>query len=342
MKNLRHRFFKTERNMELNTNKSALGEPFEQIAKDGFQQFPETTTRLYWFKLSLRYYSRLYRLTISLSIILTTFIVFILIQILKTNEVGNQVNLTKLTPNLTNKINHTETQSPKTISYTSKKTKNHRIVSKTILHNLNTLENTSIHTLKEDENIKLPLKKLVHDTPNFKRSKFLKEKYIYNFKIVCTEVPLISNVDNAITSGTPAQLEQKDKNINVTNDIFEPRNSKLLEQGLRLLNQNDIMNALTYFERGIDTKTKDINFIFYAGICSYRIGDYEQALRYLYDTKSMLITNFDEEADWYIAETLLKMNKKSEAISIYLTIYRDKSFYTDLATKRLKELKVNF
>lgn len=78
----------------------------------------------------------------------------------------------------------------------------------------------------------------------------------------------------------------------------------------------------------------DVNAQFYAGLCCYNLGLYPRALHLLQHASTHPVTAFDEEADWYVALTLQRMQRSNEAQAAFTRIAERGGFYAERAREQ--------
>ena len=96
--------------------------------------------------------------------------------------------------------------------------------------------------------------------------------------------------------------------------------------------------AITYFKELIDQNKTATNY-FYAGVSSLELGDMEAAKIY-FNVTANHFEEFREQAQWYMAMTLLKENRVNEAVSSLVYLNLNNTRYADKADEILGELEV--
>lgn len=79
----------------------------------------------------------------------------------------------------------------------------------------------------------------------------------------------------------------------------------------------------------------DVNALFYAGLCSYNLGLYDKAERFLGRAATHPIAVFDEEALWYQALAMEHTGEETEAREIFQRIANEGGFYAERARRKL-------
>lgn len=135
--------------------------------------------------------------------------------------------------------------------------------------------------------------------------------------------------------GTPANEGlQPDKNLLL-------QESKIpyvdyLEKAMIEFAKNDYSHAFQKFKKILETYPDDVNAQFYGGMSSYESGLFPIAENLLMNAESNLIATFHDEARYYRAVCLLKMNEREKAFEILNQIAQSKSFYAQNAIELLK------
>ena len=112
-----------------------------------------------------------------------------------------------------------------------------------------------------------------------------------------------------------------------------------LEETMYYFSKDRYKNALKRFNI-ISTQYKyDLNAMFYGGLCYYNLGDFTTALKEFNAILKLKEGPFTEEASWYKAKTLIKLQKQAEAKEALATIIMNNGFYTSQASVLLKSLK---
>jgi hypothetical protein len=92
--------------------------------------------------------------------------------------------------------------------------------------------------------------------------------------------------------------------------------------------------ALTDLQFLLGQYPNDVNAQFYAGLCCYNLGLYPRALQLLQRAATHPVTAFDEEADWYVALTLQRMQRSTEAQVAFTRIAERGGFYAERAREQ--------
>ena len=114
----------------------------------------------------------------------------------------------------------------------------------------------------------------------------------------------------------------------------------------------EILNtALTDYKRGkydkalislnllLDDYPSDINGLFYKGLCLYYANKFDKCIRYMTSVSSDVNPTFDQESEWFIALSYVKLRKRTIAVEKFKAIVKYDGFYKKQAIKQLKYLE---
>ncbi|MFD1550936.1 hypothetical protein DNU06_04965 [Putridiphycobacter roseus] len=110
-----------------------------------------------------------------------------------------------------------------------------------------------------------------------------------------------------------------------------------LEETMYYFSKNKYKYALKRLNIITEQYKFDLNAMFYGGLCYFNLGDYEKALDEFNAVLALNTGPFKEEAQWYKAKTLLRLNKMQSAEKVLLDIVAENGFYTDQALEQLKK-----
>ena len=115
-------------------------------------------------------------------------------------------------------------------------------------------------------------------------------------------------------------------------------NAQLLN-GFELYNNNDFSGALSYFQTVLETDKENAAARFYAGASHQNLEEFGKAVG---EYKNVIEHNdnmFVEQAEWYMALCLVRLNEKEKAMAVLGAIISRDSFYQEKAEVLLKKLK---
>ena len=95
---------------------------------------------------------------------------------------------------------------------------------------------------------------------------------------------------------------------------------------------------MQHFNTILEHYEDDVNANFYAGLSAYNLESFSQAEEYFKNAYSLKYGNFKEEANWFEALSLLKLNEKSKAKKLLQQIVAGNGFYAERAKEKLAEI----
>jgi tetratricopeptide (TPR) repeat protein len=111
-----------------------------------------------------------------------------------------------------------------------------------------------------------------------------------------------------------------------------------LEKGMSYFADRKYKRALNCYSIILEQYDDDINALFYGGLCYYNTSKYSTAISQFDQILTHELNAFKEEAKWYKAKALVKLNKTSEAQIILDEIIVAGGFYTKDAIMLKKSL----
>ena len=190
-----------------------------------------------------------------------------------------------------------------------------------------------------------PLPPVIEQKPvTVSKQKTAKEIYLQDLKAIdysqYRTKPTIQ-IEQIILTGIPADRKDKD-------DIVpeEPQMKLVnipymdyLDKSLNYTNRGKWKQALSRFNEIIKNYPDDLNARFYAGWCYYNLGQYDDACTNFSTCLQLEFSNFNDEAEWYLAESRLANGDKNSAKELFIKIKNQKGFYSKQAEKVLKTWK---
>lgn len=186
---------------------------------------------------------------------------------------------------------------------------------------------------KEIEETKMP------DRP-IKESVFGKEIYLSDLKVLDYRAyrsrPAIQTKQLELT-GTPANQSEPGE---TNEEEFTWKNVDVpyidyLEKSMEIFSRGNNKKALARFEEIIKTYPDDLNALFYAGLCYYNLREFDKAISSFEKCNDSKYTNFNEEAEWYKAKSLLASGNRDQARSLLTKIQNANGYYSAQAKKLL-------
>ena len=190
-----------------------------------------------------------------------------------------------------------------------------------------------------------PLPPVIEQKPvTVSKQKIAKEIYLHDLKAIDYSLyrskPTVQ-IEQIILTGIPANQED-------TNDVVkeEPQMKLVyipymdyLGKSLNYTNRGKWKQALSRFNEIIKNYPDDLNARFYAGWCYYNLGQYNDACINFSACLQLEFSNFNDEAEWYLAESRLANGEKNSAKELFIKIRNQKGFYSKQAEKVLKSWK---
>ncbi|MFH2143324.1 MAG: tetratricopeptide repeat protein [Bacteroidota bacterium] len=210
-------------------------------------------------------------------------------------------------------------------------------IDKTESENLQKIVSKEAKELNEGNNELLEAISVRYTTSNHTIS------YIYDLKVV----KYTSNRKNMLNRNIYnlgsleveySNFEDKNNYIKDHSDMQIPY-TDFLEQAISKYIDQDYGSALIDFHIILNQFPDDLNAFFYGGLCYYNLGKFDKALKYLEKAAKHPVNTFDQEAEWYMALTYLKIPDINKAKDLFLSIIEKGGFYTINATKEYEKLK---
>lgn len=169
--------------------------------------------------------------------------------------------------------------------------------------------------------------------------------YLYNYKVVDYAVEYQNEEDFkklAETDATPVDFlnkEQKaeaEKSLDQT--VVKETYKDVLERAIINFKKLAYKEALIDFEMILVKHPKDVNALFYGALSEYNLKNYKRALSKLDAVLKNPQTEFNQEAKWNKALTLIELKETSKAKILLQQIIDEKGFYQQRAQDKLKTL----
>ena len=202
---------------------------------------------------------------------------------------------------------------------------------------------TTVEISKPDEVVLKPLPANIPMKPialTFQRR--AKEYYLNDLKAIdysSIRVEKTVPVEQITLTGVPANFENT-----VSNEIEETSvethqipYTEFLERTFLHLRKGNWKHALARLNELLATYPDDINGHFYAGWCNYNLGQYEQAKVNFSACLQLEYSNFNEEANWYLALTYDKTGQHQDAKKMFQQIVNQQGHYAQQASKALRK-----
>ncbi|MBD3638392.1 MAG: CDC27 family protein [Crocinitomicaceae bacterium] len=182
------------------------------------------------------------------------------------------------------------------------------------------------------------------------RKKSRNAPFIYQYDLKVVDYREIDRTNNVIQytryefSGVSANFEdeeamekQYDRELEVEVPYMD-----YLDRSMYYFSKGQYKQALNRYLTILEQYPKDLNASFYGALCYYDMKKYNEALDFLsnmleFESETGYIA-FRQEAKWYQAKTLIKLNQKEKAIKILDEIIAEGLFYTEDAIQLKKSL----
>lgn len=207
--------------------------------------------------------------------------------------------------------------------------------------------------VKKEETVEIPYPELVLEPlppvieqkpVTVSKQKTAKEIYLQDLKAIdysqYRTKPTVE-IEQVILTGVPANQENKDDIVPEEPQIriVHVPYMDYLDKTLNYTNRGKWKQALSRFNEIIKSYPDDVNARFYAGWCYYNLGQYEDACVNFSACLQLEFSNFNDEAEWYLAESRLANGEKNSAKELFIKIRNQKGFYSKQAEKVLKNWK---
>ena len=189
----------------------------------------------------------------------------------------------------------------------------------------------------------LPLNKVEESKPQVgivKESILGKEIYLNDLKLLDYRAYRSKSkitTKQLILTGTPANIGEEvlTEEEPTWKDIEIPY-MDYLEKTIELFSKGQNKKALSRFAIILETYPDDLNANFYAGLCYYNLKEYKSASNTFSKCLDSKYLNFNEEAEWYQAKSLLAAGSVSEGKVLLNKIKTAGGYYAKQAEKLLQ------
>ena len=176
-------------------------------------------------------------------------------------------------------------------------------------------------------------------SPSSLSFKEAKEIYYHDLKLVdYRHYRDAKDEKRAELSGTPAVFESEVDNEAVLDDFDESTvtYAEFIEETMRYISIQKYAIALDRCKQILATYPDDVNANFYAGLSSYELKNYRDAISYFQSSYTIKFGNFRQEARFLMAKSYLALNEKSKAEKILKSIIEEKGYYEEEARKLME------
>ena len=275
-------------------------------------------------------------ITASIAITLVVLTIFVFVP----NNKHQRKTSLLVTQKTSIKVEQTDVITPKRIEEMVELPKKEQISIQTIVNDFSEqkIEQPKITTTEPINN--LPISKIEEQKKEqtIEKESFLgKEIYFYNLKLIDYRAyrsrPKITTKQMILT-GTPANIGENSESVETTEwkDVEIPY-IDYLDKTMELFSKGNNKKALSRLHVILETYPDDINANFYAGLCYYNLKEYEGAFSSFEKCIDSKYINFSEEAQWYMAKSLLAAGSVEKGQEILKKIKTAGGFYAKQAEK---------
>lgn len=182
------------------------------------------------------------------------------------------------------------------------------------------------------------------ETPAVSTQKNAKEIYLHDLKLIdysqYRSKPAIQT-ERIVLTGTPADQEKegtKEAESSTVTTVSIPY-MDYIDKTMDYVSRGKWKQSLQRLQLILETYPDDVNGHFYAGLCCYNLQQYEDAKQHFATCLQLSFSNFNEEASWYLAQSLLANGEKTSAKELLIVIRDQKGYYAKQAEKMLKGIK---
>lgn len=175
-------------------------------------------------------------------------------------------------------------------------------------------------------------------------STYLEDLFVVDYREIKRKSNLINYTKYELT-GVSAAFENDSvkKETELTERQVEVPYMEYLETSMYYFSKKKFKKSLNRYLTILEQYPKDLNALFYGGLCYYNVKKYSEALELfelaqVYETEKGFVA-FRQESKWYLAKTLIKMKKINRAKRILDEIIIEGKFYSTEAIQLRKELQ---
>lgn len=159
-----------------------------------------------------------------------------------------------------------------------------------------------------------------------------KEIYLNNLKLIdyrnYRKKPELT-VESIQLSGVPADQEVKGEQLRESAiSMIEISYYDYISKTTLLLDDGAYKKALARCNIILSHYPDDVNALFYSGVCYYNLAEYNRAIEVLKLCMESKFNNFDEEAEWMLANSYQANGEKDKAKAMFQSIKEKGGFYS--------------
>lgn len=166
--------------------------------------------------------------------------------------------------------------------------------------------------------------------------------FVHDYKIV--DYTLLRREDWSgfePASGIDAKYEDKKAKEEDKNRVVQEQQSisylTFIDQSISAFDKGLYRLSEEKFSVVLGQYPDDVNALFYGGLSSFQLGNYNQAISWFKAVLSQPLSTFDEEAEYYLAMTLKANRNYKEANEMFRSIQAKKGFYAEKAASEITE-----
>jgi hypothetical protein len=184
-----------------------------------------------------------------------------------------------------------------------------------------------------DEDVVVDEVYTIQDERNFNLAEYvpatyLSDLFVVDYRRIKRNKELITYTKYEFT-GTSAEFENElsqQENELVEKQVDVPY-FEYLGKSMERFAAGDYKKALSTYLIILEQYPEDLNALFYGGLCYYNLQKYDKALQFFDAILTQPLNAFKEEAAWYKAKTLIKLEHRGEAIKVLEDIIAGGGFY---------------
>ncbi len=139
-------------------------------------------------------------------------------------------------------------------------------------------------------------------------------------------------------NGTPASQANKNSIKTDSNPITKVFYADYLKEAIIFYSKENYKQASKRFKTILKKYPQDVNALFYEALCSYHRNKPKQAIKEFHSYLNQPIGLFDEDAEYFLALSLLQNGNNTEAKDLLMKIANSKGFYHEQAKSALAKL----
>jgi len=140
-----------------------------------------------------------------------------------------------------------------------------------------------------------------------------------------------------MTNGTPASQANKNSDIIDSNPTEKVFYDAYLKETIILFSKQNYKQAGKRFKTILKKYPNDVNALFYSSMCSFKRKKYKKSSLEFKKYLNQDITLFDEDANFFLALSLLEIGDNVEASLLLVDIVKQDGFYKSQAEELLKK-----